>query len=96
MRKEKKGLGESQQADTLSILMKKKAALSSPSLGRAGKGGKYIEFNSIQDLKGFSLPHRTLWITMQVMQLVGKMGEGVLRCHQPAPSATNRRTQCLP
>ena len=76
MRKEKKGLGESQQADTLSILTKKKAALSSPSLGRAGKRAKYIEFNSIQDLKGFSLPHRTLWITLQVMQLVGKMGEG--------------------
>lgn len=39
---------------------------------RAGKEAKYIEFNSIQDLKGFS--PAPLWIPMQVMQLAGKMG----------------------
>lgn len=47
---------------------------------RAGEEAKYIEFNCIQYLKGVS--PAPLWIPMQVMQLAGKMGEGVCRCHR--------------
>lgn len=45
---------------------------------RAGEEAKYSEFNCIQYLKGFS--PAPLWIPMQVMQLAGKMGEGVCGC----------------
>lgn len=45
---------------------------------RAGEEAKCIEFNCIQYLKGFS--PAPLWIPMQVMQLAGKMGEGVCGC----------------
>lgn len=72
--KEKKGLGESEPADTTAFTRKESTALLADS-EEGGRGSEHAEFNCIQPLKG--LFPRPLWIPMQVMQLAGEVGEGV-------------------
>ena len=73
--KEKKGLGKSEKADTLQHSHAEESTALLADLEEGRRGSEHTEFNCIQYLKGFS--PAPLWIPMQVMQLAGKMGEGV-------------------
>lgn len=72
MRKEKKGLGKSEQADTLQHSHAEESGALLADLEEGRRGSEHAEFSCIQHLKGFS--PAPLWIPMQVMQLAGKTG----------------------
>ena len=88
VRKEKKGLGKSEQADTLQHSHAEESGALLADLEEGRRGREHAEFSCIQHLKGFS--PAPLWIPMQVMQLAGKTGGwGRCGCHRPDPGAVS-------